>query len=123
MGSQQTYRRVSIDAASANTITVGIETENGQTKAVVWWDAKPGIEAGEQEHLAVEDAFVAAEAARALNGCDEVVVVLQSDDLWDARWGRLIDTGREPIGDLRNTDLNEAEAFDLAAGLEAERDA
>lgn len=123
MAAQDTYRRVSIDTPVPNAVTVGIEREDDQTRAAVWWDAKTGVEAGEQQHLAVEDAFVAAQAARELNGFDEIVVVLQSDDLWDAKWGQLNDASREPIGNIEDTDLNSDEAFELAAGLEAESDA
>jgi hypothetical protein len=123
MSFAQNYRRVDIETPVENAVTVGIEIEDGQTRAAVWWDAKTGVESGEQQHLSVPEAFAAAEAARELHGFEEIVVILQSEDLWDAKWGQLSGASREPIGDIRGTDLNEDEAFALAQGLEAERDA
>ena len=61
------------------------------------------------------------EAARELHGFSEVVVVMANRSEWRAEWGQLI--GREPLGDLRGTDLDEDEAFAIAADIEAERDA
>ncbi len=120
---QRNYRRAGLETPVCNAVTVGIETEDGQVRAAVWWDAKAGVEAGEQQHLLVSDALAAAEAARALHGFDEIVVVLQSDDLWDPAWGTLDDASREPMGDIASSDLSDEEAFALAAGIEAERDA
>jgi hypothetical protein len=121
-----TYRLVPIGQQSPDAVTVGIElAEDGNRKAAVWWEAKGGIEADEAEYGDVPEALAAAEAARALHGFDEVVVVLSRPDLWDGRWGqlRLPEVAKEPIGDVTQTDLTSGETYDLAAGIEEERDA
>ena len=118
------YRRVAIDAPAENVVTVGIEAaEDGTPMAAVWWNAKAGVEAGEEEYHVVTEALAAAEAARQLHDFDEVVVVLQHEGLWDSTWGTLIGASREPIGNIEATDLSSDEAFNLAKGIEAERDA
>ncbi len=122
----QSYRLVPIGEPSPDAVTVGIElTENGALKAAVWWESKGDIDADEAEYDDVSAALAAAEAARALHGFSEVVVVLARPDLWDNHWGqlRLPDVAREPIGDVRATDLTSGEAYELAAGIEEERDA
>lgn len=120
------YRLVPIGEQSSDAVTVGIElAEDGTRKAAVWWEAKGDIDADEAEYDDVSAALAAAEAARALHGFDEVVVVLARPDLWDDRWGqlRLPDVAKEPLGDVRQTDLTARETYALAAGIEEERDA
>lgn len=120
------YRLVPIGQQSPDAVTVGIElAENGTPRAAVWWEAQGDIDADEAEYDDVTEALAAAEAARALHGLDEVVVVLSRPDLWDSQWGqlRLPDIAREPIGDVQETDLTSREAYELAAGIEEERDA
>lgn len=122
-----TYRQVPVGTESADAVTVGIEKgADGPLKAAVWWESKGDIDADEVEYGSVEEALAAAEAAKALHGFAEVVVTLQSDDLWQADWGALTQgagRAREPVGDLRGTDVSSDEAYELAAGIEAERDA
>lgn len=120
------YRLVEIGQQSPDAVTVGIElAEDGTHKAAVWWESKGGIDAGEAEYADVPEALTAAEAARALHGFDEVVVVLARPDLWDGQWGqlRLPAVANEPIGDVQGTDLTSQETYELAAGIEEERDA
>lgn len=120
------YRLVPVGQRSPDAVTVGIELAgDGGLKAAVWWEAKGDVDADEAEYDDVKAALVAAEAARALHGFDEVVVVLSRPDLWDNGWGalRVPDVAREPIGDIRHTDLTSRETYELAAGLEEERDA
>lgn len=122
-----TYRQVAVGTESPDAVTVGIEkAADGTLKAAVWWESKGDVDADEAEYGSVEDALAAADAARALHGFDEVVVALQSDDLWQGGWGILTQgAGRaaEPVGDLRGTDLSSDEAYELASDIEAERDA
>jgi hypothetical protein len=124
---QTSYRQVPVGTESPNAVTVGIERDGeGQLKAAVWWESKGDVDADEAEYPTVEEALAAADAAKALHGFDEVVVALQSDDLWDAEWGVLAQSAgraREPVGDIRDTDVSSDEAYELAAGIEAERDA
>lgn len=120
------YRLVPIGQQSPDAVTVGIElAEDGTHKAAVWWESKGDIDADEAEYGEVTEALAAAEAARALHGFKEVVVVLSRPDLWDSRWGhlRLPDIAKEPIGDVQETDLTSTETYELAAGIEEERDA
>ena len=120
------YRLVPIGQQSPDPVAVGIElAEDGTHKAAVWWESKGGIDADEAEYGEVAEALAAAEAARALHGFKEVVVVLSRPDLWDSRWGhlRLPDIAKEPIGDVQETDLTSTETYELAAGIEEERDA
>lgn len=121
-----TYRLVGVGEAHPDAVTVGIEAaEDGTARAAIWWEARPGVEAEEAEYEDVATALAAAEAARALHGLDEVVVVLAQPQLWQRQWGelRLPAVAREPIGDVRATDLTGAETFELAIGIEEERDA
>lgn len=120
------YRLVAIGQQSPDAVTVGIElAEDGTPKAAVWWESKGDIDADEAEYGDVAEALAAAEAARALHGFEEVVVVLSQPDLWDSQWGqlRLPDIAKEPIGDVQDTDLSSRETYALAAGIEEERDA
>lgn len=119
------YRLVRVGEVTPEAVTVGIELDaDGAPKAAIWWESKGDIDADEVEFANVPEALDAAEAARALHGFDEVVVVLARPDLWDAAWGTLKPiSGAEPIGDLRQTDLTSDEAYELASAVEAERDA
>lgn len=120
------YRLVPIGQQSPDAVTVGIELAgDGRLRAAVWWEAKGDIDADEAEYDDVGEALAAAEAARALHGFDEVVVVLSRPDLWDGSWGqlRLPDVAKEPVGDVRQTDLTSRETYELAVGIEEERDA
>lgn len=124
--SEAVYRRVPVGTSVEDAVTVGIETgSGGQLKAAVWWSAKGDVDADEAEYADVGEALAAAEAARALHGFAEVVVTLADPSLWRKEWGRLQADGpaREPIGDLRGTDISDDEAFELARDIETERDA
>ena len=124
--SEARYRQVPVGASAADAVTVGIETNSdGQLKAAVWWSAKGDVDADEAEFADVEEAFAAAEAARALHGFAEVVVAMADPSLWRDAWGRLEGDGlaKEPVGDLRGTDPSSGEAFALARDIETERDA
>ena len=123
---QTSYRQVAVGQATPDAVTVGIEAgPDGQPKAAVWWDAKGDVDGDEAEYASVTEAFAAAEAARALHGFSEVVVALQDGLSWLPGWGELRTNHRdkEPLGDVRGTDLSSAETQELAAGLEAESDA
>lgn len=120
------YRLVPVGEPSPDAVTVGIELDaDDRLKAAVWWESTGDIDADEAEYDDVPAALAAAEAARQLHGFSEVVVVLARPDLWDSQWGELAAPAiaREPIGDVQATDLTSSEAFELAAGIEAERDA
>lgn len=124
--SDAAYRQVPVGASAEDAVTVGIETDrDGQLRAAVRWSARGDVDAGEAEFADVGKALVAAEAARALHGFAEIVVTLAHPGLWREEWGRLQAEGpaREPIGDLRGTDISDSEAFALARDIEAERDA
>ena len=126
MNMSASYRLVPIGQQSPDAVTVGIELADGGThKAAVWWESKGDVDADEAEYADVAEALAAAAAARALHGFDEVVVVLSRPDLWDSKWGhlRLPEVAKEPIGDVRGTDLTSRETYELAAGIEEERDA
>lgn len=120
------YRLVPVGESSPNAVTVGIEPgTDSRLKAAVWWESTGDIDADEAEYDDIPTALEAAEAARALHGFAEVVVVLARPDLWNSQWGELDvpPIAREPIGDVKSTDLSSGEVFELAAGIEAERDA
>ena len=123
---QSAYRQVSVGEMTPDAVTVGIEKAgDGQLKAAVWWEAKGDVDADEAEYADVAEALAAAEAARTLHGFSEVVVALQDGLAWQSNWGQLQagTRSREPIGDITGTDLSEDEGYELAAGIEAERDA
>jgi hypothetical protein len=123
---QTSYRVVPIGEPVPDAVTVGVEPgADGSARAAVWWEAKGDIDADEAEYDTVPAALAAAAAARALHGFAEVVVVLAQAELWDEAWGqlRLPEVAKEPIGDVRGTDLTSAETYELAAGIEEERDA
>lgn len=121
------YRQVPVGTSSPDAVTVGIERDaSGQLQAAVWWESKGDVDADEAEYDSVSAALAAAEAAQELHGFAEVVVALQSDELWQADWGLLTQSAgraREPVGDISQTNLSDDEAYELAAGIEAERDA
>ena len=124
--SEARYRQVPVGTSAEDAVTVGIETDkDGQLKAAVWWSAKGDVDGDEAEFADVGEAFAAAEAARALHGFAEVVVTLADPGLWREAWGRLQIDGpaKEPIGDLRGTDISDGEAYALARDIETERDA
>jgi hypothetical protein len=126
MNMSASFRLVPIGQQSPDAVTVGIEVaEDGTRKAAVWWEARGDVDADEAEYDNVAEALAAAEAARALHGLEEVVIVLSRADLWDNQWGHLHlpDIAKEPIGDVRDTDLSSRETYALAAGIEEERDA
>jgi hypothetical protein len=123
--SSPSYRLVPVGVSSPGAVTLGIETgSDGARKAAVWWPSRGDVDADEVEFASVTDALAAAEAARALHGFDEVVVVLAAPELWDPQWGTITPgPAAEPIGDISKTDLTSNEAHELAAAVEAERDA
>jgi len=110
------YRQVAIGEAVPDAVTVGIEKHaDGAIKAAVWWDAVGDVDADEAEYDDVPAALAAAEASRQLHGFSEVVVALQDGLAWQASWGKL----QDPMV----AELSDDEAYELAAGIEAERDA
>jgi hypothetical protein len=120
------YRQIPVGEMTPDAVTVGIEKDgNGQLKAAVWWEAKGDVDADEAEYADVAEALAAADAAKTLHGFSAVVVALQDGLAWQSEWGQLqADTrSREPIGDITGTDLSNDEGYELAAGIEAERDA
>ncbi|MDB5473110.1 MAG: hypothetical protein JWP99_413 [Devosia sp.] len=120
------YRQVAIGEVTQDAVTVGIEAAaGGKLKAAVWWEARGDVDAGEAEYDDVPQAMAAAQAARLLHGFSEIVVALQDGLAWDQRWGQLQTDprSREPVGDVSQTDLSSDETYELAAGIEAERDA
>jgi hypothetical protein len=120
------YRRVAVGEMTEDAVTVGIECDpEGRYKAAVWWEAKGDVDADEAEYDDIGEALAAAEAAKTLHGFSEVVVALQDGLSWQDNWGQLQRNprDREPVGDVSQTDLSSDETFELAAGIEAERDA
>jgi hypothetical protein len=123
---QSTYRQVAVGEVVPDAVTVGLERNtSGMLKAAVWWDARGDVDADEAEYSDIGEALAAAEAARTLHGFSEVVVALQDGLSWQSEWGELRSDprSREPIGNVSETDLSSEETFELAAGIEAERDA
>ena len=124
--SERRFRRVGLGSTNADAVTVGIETgTEGRPRAAVWWESKGDIDADEAEFEDIAAAFEAAEVAQRLHGFSEIVVVLADGVSWEPAWGALDDGGRnrEPIGDVRQGELTDREAFHLARGSEEERDA
>lgn len=123
--SEASYRKVAVGSTNPDAVTVGIESLDGVLRAAVWWESKGDVDADEAEYGDVPAALEAAEAVRALHDFAEVVVVIADPALWRPEWGVLRTEGRsrEPVGDVRGTDISEEEAYDLARGIEAERDA
>jgi hypothetical protein len=119
--SDRQYRQVALGADLPDAVTVGVERVDAPHAAAVWWPSRGDIDPDEAEYDSVEAALDAAEAARVLHGFSEVVVTLAVGADWQAEWGQLV--AREPIGDLRGTDLSSEEAYSLASGIEHERDA
>jgi len=111
----KTYRRIGIGEDAGDAVTVGIERgPDGALRGSVWWPSRGDVDPDEASYESVDEAMAAAEAARTLHGFPEVVVMLQSDDLWSHRWGRLL-----PVG----MTLSQDEAFELARATEVSRDA
>lgn len=110
----QKFRRVAIGEAVNDAVTVGIE-RNGDDEVVasVWWPASADGDGEEADYSSVPEALSAALAAKTLYGFAEVVVTLQSEDLWQQDWGEL------HVGN----DISEDEMFELARATEASRDA
>lgn len=120
----RSFRRIPIGADAPDAVTIGIERNGeGNVVAAVWWPSIGDVDADEASYDNVEAALLAAEYARALHGFSEIVVTLQADDLWDYRFGHLVETPDDRAGSLANAHLSDEEAFDLATSLEAERDA
>jgi hypothetical protein len=120
------YRQIRVGETTPDAVTVGIEKDmSGGLRAAVWWEAKGDVDADEAEYSNVVEALSAADAAKTLHGFSEVVVALQDGLSWQAEWGQLRsdERSREPIGDISHTDLSDDEGYELAAGIEAERDA
>jgi len=123
---RKSYRQVAVGSKNPLAVTVGIERDDqGGHKAAVWWESVADIDGDEAEYADLDAAFAAAEAARALHGFREVVVVLQEGLDWDESWGglRSAPIDKEPIGDISAAGLSPDESYTLAAGIEAERDA
>lgn len=122
---QTSYRRIAVGEDAGNAVTVGIEADaNGRPKAAVWWPASGDVDGDEVQYDDVPAAFAAAEAARQLHNFAEIVVVLQDELLWNPAWGEIAaERDREPIGDVSQTDLDSREVYNLARGIEGERDA
>ena len=105
---------------------MGIDSDGAAGhKAAVWWEAVSDVDADKTDFIDVAAALDAAEGARALHGFSEVVVILQDGVKWQSGWGELraLKTGNEPLGDVSGVELTDAESFELAADIEAERDA
>ncbi|KFC66675.1 hypothetical protein FF80_02442 [Devosia sp. LC5] len=109
------FRQIAKGAEAPDAVTIGIERNaEGAILATVRWPLRGGVKAGEATYHSVPEAFNAARAAVDLHGFAEIVVTLQSDDLWRPEWGEL-----QPAGMA----LSEDEAFELARATEASRDA
>lgn len=105
-------RQIRVGEDAPDAVTLGVErNEGGELVASVWWPSRGDVDADEASFATVPEALEAAEAARQLHGFAEVVVVLQSEGLWQREWGEL-----QPA-------LSEDEAFELAKATEASRDA
>lgn len=121
---RRSFREVPVGAAAPQAIIVEIMSDGGAGhKAAVWGDDRGGVE--KSEFIDVAAALDAADAARTSHGFNEVVVMLQDGVRWQPGWGELrpLERGNEPVGDVSDTDLSHDETYELAAGIEAERDA
>ncbi|MEO9299319.1 hypothetical protein [Devosia alba] len=122
----RSFRQVPVGAATPQSVTVGIDSDGAAGhKAAVWWEAVADVDADKTDFIDVAAALDAAEGARALHGFSEVVVMLQDGVKWQSGWGELraLKTDNEPLGDVSGVGLSDAESFELAADIEAERDA
>ena len=109
------FRRIAIGEDAADAVTVGIERDGeGAIVAAVWWPSRGDMDADEVRFASVGEALAAAEAAKTLHGFSEVVVTLQSDNLWQSEWGDLTPGGAA---------LTDEESYELARAMEASRDA
>jgi hypothetical protein len=123
---KRVFRQVPSGARVPQAVMVGIERDGGAGhKAAVWWEAVADVDAGAAEFIDVAAALDAAEGARAQHGFSEVVVSLQDGVKWQSGWGELrpMKSGNEPYGDISGVGLSDDESFELAADIEAERDA
>lgn len=109
----RTFRHIAIGQNAPNAVTVGIERDaSGRVVVAVCWPSRGDVDA-EARYDTVPEALDAAEVVVELHGFAEIVVTLQSDDLWRPEWGQL-----QPA-----IALSDAEAFALAKATEASRDA
>lgn len=109
------FRQIAKGEDAPDAVTVGIERDAaGAILAAIWWPSRGDVDADEVNYRSVPEAFEAAQAAMDLHGFAEIVVTLQSEDLWRPEWGEL-----QPAGMA----LSEEEAFELARATEASRDA
>lgn len=112
-----TYRQIAIGEDAPDAVTLGIERdETGAVRAAVWWPSRGDVDADEAAYPSVPEALAAAQAARQLHGFSEVVVTLQSADLWQDDWGQLQRSAEA-------SNLSSDEVFELARATEASRDA
>ena len=66
------YRTIPIGQAAPDAVTVGIEAgPDGTATAAIWWDAQGDTDAEEVSYADVEQALIAAEAARELHDLKE----------------------------------------------------
>lgn len=108
------FRQIGIGATVSDAVIVGIERDaHGNVVAAVWWPSRGEGDADEARYGSVPEAFEAASAVCDLHGFAEIVVALQSEDLWQPEWGQVRSPGA----------LSDDEAFELAKATEASRDA
>jgi hypothetical protein len=120
------YECVTDEDAPNDAVTVSIfETENGVRANVMWTAAEAPEDVPSFDLLLPSDAFVQAEEVARRRGFKRVVVFIANQSLWSRAWGTLVNPlpTKEPIGDIRGTGLDEAEALSLASDIEHERDA
>lgn len=98
-----------------NAVIVGVERDaDGKVFAVVRWPAIRGEAAGEDRYHSVPKALEVAESVKSERGFGEIVVSLQTAELWRDEWGSL---------ELGASEVTAEEAFDMAWDIEANRDA
>lgn len=113
------FQRISGSAPQDGAVVVEISSAGGDAVARV----RPPSGAG-AELLPVPRALAEAGALAERLGLDRVLVRLADERLWQQQWGTLTpDEAREPIGNIERAELSDDEAFDLAQGIERERDA
>lgn len=110
----KSYRQIAIGTTAPDAVTVGIERDAaGNVVAAVWWPSRGDVDADETLYPSVAEAFEAAHHVMELHGFEEIVVTLQSDDLWQPEWGHV----------QSSVTLSDDEAYELARATEASRDA
>lgn len=108
------FRQIGVGATVPDAVTVGVEHDaNGNVVAAVWWSSRGDVDADQARYASVPEALEAARAVLDLHGFAEIVVTLQSEDVWQPEWGELRSPGA----------LSDEEAFELAKATEASRDA